>query len=150
MVRSVSLAVLAMSCLAGMAEAGEQRPLDAGWRVKQDNAITGAEAPAFDDSAWASVDLPYTWNHIGNAGVVRSPTSNSVQGIGWYRERFKVTAVPVGKRYFVQFDGVGEIADVWLNGQYLGQHKGAFQRFRFDATKAVKAGDNVPGGQGGQ
>jgi beta-galactosidase len=143
MVRSVSLAVLATLLLAGTVQAGEQRPLDGGWRVKQDNAITGAEAPGFDDSAWASVDIPYTWNHIGNPGVVRSPNSDSVQGVGWYRQHFKVSAVPGGKRYFVQFDGVGEIADVWLNGQYLGQHKGAFQRFRFDASKAIKTGDNV-------
>jgi len=148
MVRSVSLAVLAMACLAGQnlagtVQAGEPRSLDAGWRVKQDNAVTGAEAPTFDDSAWASFDLPYTWNHIGNPGVVRSPTSDNAQGIGWYRKTFKVAAVPAGKHYFVQFDGVGEIADVWLNGQYLGQHKGAFQRFRFDASKAIKAGDNV-------
>ncbi len=143
MVRSVSLAVLAAACLASMAQAGEQRSLDAGWRVKHDNALSGVEAPAFDDSAWPSVDLPYTWNHIGNPGTVRATTSNSTQGVGWYRRTFKVAATPAGKHYFVQFDGVGEIADVWLNGQYLGQHKGAFQRFRFDATKAIKAGDNV-------
>jgi len=143
MVRSVSLAVLAMVCLWGTAQAADQRSLDSGWRVKQDNALTGVEAPAFDDSAWANVDLPYTWNHIGNPGNVRAPTSNSTQGVGWYRHSFKVEALPSGKHAFLQFDGVGEIADVWLNGQYLGQHKGAFQRFRFDATKALKAGDNV-------
>ena len=143
MVRSVSLAVLAMVCLAGGVQAADQRPLDDGWRVRQDNALTGAEAPAFDDSGWQNVDLPYTWNHIGNPGNVRAATSNSVQGVGWYRHSFKVAAVPAGKHYFLQFDGVGEIADVWLNGQYLGQHRGAFQRFRFDATKAIKAGDNV-------
>jgi beta-galactosidase len=143
MVRSVSLAVLAMACLAGAAAAAEQRPLDLGWHFRQDNGLTGAEAPAFDDSAWQSVDLPHTWNHIGNRGNARAATSNSIQGVGWYRHGFKVAALPAGKHYFLQFDGVGEIADVWLNGQYLGSHKGAFQRFRFDATKAIKAGDNV-------
>ena len=143
MVRSVSMAVLAMACLASAAQAADQRSLDAHWRVKQDNALSGVEAPTFDDSAWASFDLPYTWNHIGNPGNVRAPTSNSTQGVGWYRHSFKVEALPAGKSYFLQFDGVGEIADVWLNGHYLGQHKGAFQRFRFDATKAIKTGDNV-------
>jgi beta-galactosidase len=43
-------------------------------------------------------------------------------------------------RYFLQFDAVGNVADVWLNGQYLGKHAGAFARFRFDATAAILPG----------
>jgi beta-galactosidase len=36
------------------------------------------------------------------------------------------------------------VTDVWLNGKHLGQHKGAFARFRFDATDALKfGGDNL-------
>ncbi|MGZ3306835.1 MAG: glycoside hydrolase family 2 protein, partial [Asticcacaulis sp.] len=144
MVRSAILtAAMAVLCLAATAQAYDERPLDIGWRMKQDNAIAGAESPAFDDSSWQKVDLPHTWNHIGNLGNTRSPQSNSTQGTGWYRLNFRA-APAMGKRYFMQFDGVGEIADVWLNGQYLGRHMGAFQRFRFDATKALKpGGDNV-------
>jgi len=48
------------------------------------------------------------------------------------------------RRYFLQFDGVGAIADVWLNGHYLGKHAGAFSRFRFDASAAIKpSGENL-------
>jgi beta-galactosidase len=43
------------------------------------------------------------------------------------------------KRYFLQFDGVGAVADVWLNGHYLGKHAGAFSRFRFDASRAIRS-----------
>ena len=47
-------------------------------------------------------------------------------------------------RYFLEFDGVGAIADVWLNGHYLGKHAGAFSRFRFDATAAIDpTGENL-------
>ena len=47
-------------------------------------------------------------------------------------------------RFFLQFDAVGAIADVWLNGHYLGKHAGAFSRFRLDATAAIDpSGDNV-------
>jgi beta-galactosidase len=39
---------------------------------------------------------------------------------------------------------VGAVADVWLNGRYLGKHAGAFSRFRFDASSSIKpVGDNV-------
>jgi beta-galactosidase len=147
--------------------------LDQGWRFQQSDSITGAESRDFDDSAWQAVDVPHTWNRVGNAGTERSPLSNNVRGVGWYRLRFatpgrtvgsaagpgKVVstkraasahaaaparAVPDASRYFLEFDGVGAVADVWLNGHYLGQHAGAFSRFRFDATAAINpSGDNV-------
>ena len=127
--------------------------LDHGWRFQQSASVTGAEGRTFDDSAWSTVEVPHTWNRIGNEGIERSPLSNDVQGIGWYRLRFATppgaapAAAPGQKeasRFFLQFDGVGAIADVWLNGHYLGKHAGAFSRFRFDATAAIDpSGDNV-------
>lgn len=115
--------------------------LDQGWRFQQSDTVNGAESPIFDDSGWSVVDVPHTWNRLGNEGATRSPLTNSVQGVGWYRLRFKTAP---GGRYFLQFDGVGEIADVWLNGHYLGKHAGAFSRFRFDATPAINSsGENV-------
>jgi beta-galactosidase len=111
--------------------------LDAGWRFKQAARLVGAERPEFDDSAWATVAVPHSWNRLGNAGAERSPLTNTVQGTGWYRLRFKTPRVVGTRRYFLQFDGVSSVADVWLNGQHLGQHAGAFSRFRFDASAAV-------------
>ena len=119
-------------------------PLDTGWRFTQAEGLTGIEAPTFDDARWTRVDLPHTWNRIGNEGIERSPLSNNVQGVGWYRLHFMAPAAAAGSRYFLQFDAVGTVADVWLNGRYLGKHAGAFSRFRFDASSAIKAaGDNV-------
>lgn len=118
--------------------------LDSGWRFKLAQALKGVEALSFDDSTWANVDVPHTWNRIGSAGIARSADTNTTQGSGWYRLRFKAPSSPPDSRYFLQFDGVGAIADVWLNGHYLGKHKGAFARFRFDATAAIDPrGDNL-------
>ena len=119
-------------------------PLTAGWHFKQAADLVGVQAPSFDDSGWTAVTVPHTWNRIGNEGLERSPQSNNVQGTGWYRLRFKAPDVAKGSRYFLQFDGVSSIADVWVNGHYLGQHAGAFARFRFDATSAIlPAGANL-------
>ena len=118
--------------------------LNEGWRFAQSDDVTAAQAPAFDDSGWARVDVPHTWNRLGNAGVQRSPVTNVVQGKGWYRLRFKPPRAATGSRYFLQFDAVGTVADVWLNGRFLGRHAGAFSRFRFDATEAIhRSGANV-------
>jgi beta-galactosidase len=119
-------------------------PLDAGWRFTQDPHLSGVETPAFDDARWSQVEVPHTWNRIGNEGTERSPLSNNVQGIGWYRLHFIAPQVAAGSRYFLEFDAVGAVADVWLNGQYLGKHAGAFSRFRFDASSSINvSGDNV-------
>jgi beta-galactosidase len=126
------------------AEARVSVPLDTGWRFKQAAGLTAVERLQFDDSDWSQVTVPHTWNRIGNEGTERSPQSNNVQGIGWYRLKFKAPAAASGSRYFLQFDAVGTVADVWLNGQYLGKHAGAFARFRFDASAAIDPrGDNL-------
>jgi beta-galactosidase len=118
--------------------------LSHGWRFRQDAGLSGVESSAFDDSQWTAVELPHTWNRIGNEGTERSPLTNDVQGVGWYRLRFKVPPTSTTRHYFLQFDGVGAIADVWLNGHYLGKHAGAFSRFRFDASVAIKpSGENL-------
>jgi beta-galactosidase len=64
--------------------------------------------------------------------------------VGWYRLRFKTPSSSTARRYFLQFDGVSAIADVWVNGHYLGKHAGAFSRFRFDASAAIDpSGENL-------
>ena len=121
-----------------------QMPLANGWHFKQAAGLTGVEAPQFDDSGWDQVTVPHTWNRIGNEGYERSPESNNIQGTGWYRLKFQAPSAPKGSRYFLQFDAVSTVANVWLNGHFLGKHEGAFARFRFDATAALNpSGDNL-------
>jgi beta-galactosidase len=150
MLRAFAFLVVAAPCGAtaagnGGADDGARLalPLNAGWRFKQASDLKGAEGVQFDDSDWSQVTIPHTWNRIGNVGTERSPQSNNVQGTGWYRLHFTAPSAAKGSRYFLQFDAVGTIADVWVNGHYLGKHEGAFARFRLDATAAVHAGDNL-------
>ena len=152
MVIKVVAALAFAGAFSGIAQAEDVRAavtFEHGWHFKQAADLTGVESGSFDDSGWTAVDVPHTWNRLGNEGTERSPLSNTVQGVGWYRLKFKTPAAAGGKgtasRYFLQFDGVGKIADVWLNGRYLGKHAGAFARFRFDATPAMAAagGDNL-------
>jgi beta-galactosidase len=111
--------------------------LSRGWRFRQADGLSDVPSSAFDDSQWTATEIPHTWNRIGNEGFERSPLSNNVQGVGWYRLRFKTPPSSAARRYFLEFDGVSTIADVWVNGHYLGRHAGAFSRFRFDASAAI-------------
>jgi beta-galactosidase len=113
--------------------------LNQGWKFFAGDEVRASEA-AFDDTSWPSVDLPHTWNGLdGEDGG-----DNYRRGAGWYRRHLVVDAALAGRRLYLQFDGASLMADVYVNGVHLGNHKGGFARFRFDATGALKTGaDNV-------
>jgi beta-galactosidase len=113
-------------------------PLDQGWRFAFGTA-DGAEAASFDDHGWSQVTLPHSWNHMGGTAQ-RQPDYNNMRGAGWYRLSVTPPAEMAGKRLFLQFDGASIVTDLWVNGQKIGNHQGAFGRFRFDVTDALQAG----------
>jgi beta-galactosidase len=113
--------------------------LNAGWRFIRSD-VSGAENPAFNDSSWSSVNVPHTWN----ASDGQDGGANYYRGTGWYRRHYTPPTTFSGKKLWLQFAGANQVADVWVNGTYLGQHRGGYARFRFDATSALKLGqDNV-------
>lgn len=122
------------------AEVRQRISLSDGWRFQfgeTPGAVTNAD---FDDSQWQPVSLPHSWNRMGNYAERRAEDTDVRQGQGWYRLRLDKVARPKGKRAILEFDGVGAIADLWVNGQHVGQHKGAFSRFRFDISDHLKPG----------
>ena len=114
--------------------------LASGWRFRFGGDATGITAAGYDDRAWQQVSLPHTWNRMGEYSTTRSPETNNAQGIGWYRLEFNAPAGAPTRRRYLQFDGVGNIAEVWVNGVSVGVHKGAFSRFRFDVSAQLKPG----------
>jgi len=114
--------------------------LDSDWRFIQQN-VSGAQATNFDDSSWTNVNLPHTWDiSDGQDG----PGTTYYRGIGWYRTHCTVDNSYAGRHFFLKFDGAFSVADVWVNGNYLGEHQGGFAAFVFDATPYVNVGaDNV-------
>jgi beta-galactosidase len=119
------------------------------WRFRQDDTLSGAENPTFDDHDWQAVAVPHTWNRVGLylPGPVerthRAETINKTQGVGWYRLAFAAPKLE-GRRAYLQFDAASRAAKVWLNGVYLGEHQGGFSRFRLDATDALRGeGQNL-------
>jgi beta-galactosidase len=113
--------------------------LNTGWRFNKGD-VAGAEATTFNDSAWQQLNVPHTWNALDGA----DGGNNYYRGVGWYRRHYTVPAAYAGKMLFLQFAGANQVADVWVNGTYLGKHSGGYSRFRFGATSAFKVGqDNV-------
>jgi beta-galactosidase len=113
--------------------------LDAGWRFSKGD-VFGAQNGAFRDSGWAPVTVPHTWN----AQDGQDGRSDYYRGPGWYRRHLKPPASFAGRRLWLEFAGANTVTEVWINGRYLGRHKGGYARFRFDATAALRVGkDNL-------
>lgn len=142
------MVALVATCLFTAALASTEPPyvvrqtmqLTSEWRFSFGDASEDVVASQFDDSAWESVSVPHTWNRLGEPGLQRTAATNNKRGIGWYRLQFKAPAAKRNQRHFLQFDAVGTLADVWLNGSKIGSHAGAFSRFRFDVTDTLRAG----------
>ncbi|WP_332817605.1 glycoside hydrolase family 2 protein [Sphingopyxis sp.] len=117
--------------------------LASGWQFRFDNSLTPEAALALPDAEWQAITLPHTWNRLGEYRIGRTAATDNRQGKGWYRLRLDAPLPPL-KRHVIEFEAVGNLADLWVNGRHVGSHAGAFSRFRFDLTDYLDpAGPNT-------
>jgi beta-galactosidase len=139
---AAAAAAAAVHCAAqasGLPDGRQVLDLDPGWRFLAGDDPRAPE-PGFDDRSWQPVDLPHTWNALDG----QDGGNDYRRGPGWYRRHLVVDASLAGRRLYLQFDGASLMADVYVNGVHLGNHRGGFARFRFDATASLRVGaDNV-------
>jgi beta-galactosidase len=89
------------------------------WRFLREDAV-GAEAPAFDDSKWAVVGTPHTFNDVDSFREIISHGGGdrgTYKGLAWYRKHFKLPADLTGRRLFLEFEGMRQAGDIFLNGK---------------------------------
>ena len=117
-----------------------------GWKFSQVDTES-AQLTTFNDGNWRVLDIPHDWSIEGNFAKEHSSTFNQgalPTGIGWYRKHFYLPALVANKNVQLNFDGVFQRADVWINGHFLGRHNNGYVSFKYDVTKYLnKAGDNV-------
>jgi len=111
----------------------ERMNMNAAWKYIRQN-VSGAEQRTFNDSAWSTVGLPHSFNDVE---VFRGDQNLPTASIVWYRKHFTLDASYAPRRKHIEFEGVAMIADVWVNGTYLGKHKGGVTPFLWDITALV-------------
>ena len=120
--------------------------LDAGWRFLPQNVV-GAEMEKLDDSSWSAVDVPHDWSIAGPFAATNLTGGAGAflpSGVGWYRKHFTLPADLANRRVSVEFDGVMQNSDVWINGFHLGHRPNGYVSFRYDLTGKVNfGGDNI-------
>ena len=143
------LVILTISlALSAQQEFKRNNLFDSGWKFHRGGA-QGAESPSFDDSEWRLLDLPHDWS-IEDLPGTNSPFSAdaisqvnggfTTGGTGWYRKTFTIPEKLNGRQYILMFEGVYMNADVWLNGELIGNHPYGYTSFWFDLTKNIKPG----------
>ena len=92
----------------------------------------------FDASGWTSVSLPHTYNDTDTFDDFSLPGHRGEQnqwgGRTWYRKTFSLPKNLKGKKVFIEFQAARQVAEVYLNGHFLGVSKTGFIPFGFDLT----------------
>jgi beta-galactosidase len=113
------------------------------WRfIRQD--VPGAEVPSFDDSQWESVSTPHTFNDVDSFRVIIDHSGGdrgTYKGISWYRKHFKLPASAAGSKVFIEFEGMRQAGDIYLNGLPVGLYENGVTGYGVDITSGVHFGD---------
>jgi beta-galactosidase len=106
----------------------------AGWQfmgASENGVLPAIDSDDFKQSAWTDIAIPHNFQ-------TRAALHDITKG--WYYRSINVDSSMAGKELYLVFEGAAAIADVYVNGQHLGQHRGAYTRFVFDATPSLHPG----------
>jgi beta-galactosidase len=129
-----------------MAPARTVENFDAGWLFSS-SEFADAQMAGFDDSGWRKLDLPHDWSIAGpfaETNLTGGAGAFLPGGVVWYRKHFTLPPGDAGRQVAVEFDGVMQNSDVWINGTHLGHRPYGYVSFGYDLTTNLNlSGDNV-------
>mgnify|MGYP000492270193 CR=1 FL=1 len=103
------------------------------WKFKIDKDLIGDKEEWF--KGFESNDLifvPSSWNE-------QNPEWDQFTGVAWYQKDFYIQKELEGKLAWIRFEGAGYKTRIWTNGNFVGEHEGAFTSFGY-AIKELKFG----------
>ncbi|MET3501976.1 beta-galactosidase [Mucilaginibacter rubeus] len=138
------LAILMLATLKPFAQIRQKLDFDKSWRFNL-GAVENGEKTTLNDSKWRVLNLPHDWSIEGKFSKDNPATPEGGAlpgGIGWYRKTFTVPATSKGKLVYIDFDGVYQKSDVWINGHHLGFRPNGYISFRYELTPYLNFGGN--------
>ncbi|MBK0382902.1 beta galactosidase jelly roll domain-containing protein [Pedobacter sp. SD-b] len=119
-------------------DASKNMVLDTHWRFQYGRAEF-AETKNFNDTLWKTINIPHTWN----AKDVFNDDLTYARGIAWCRKSIALTLQQLSNKVSIYFEGAYQITDVYINGAFVGKHKGGYAAFSFDITDKLQEGKNT-------
>ena len=109
------------------------------WKL-QIGEFPKAKDTKFDDSEWKQVTLPHAFNEDEAFKLSIEQLTDTVV---WYRKSFRIPELKSNQKVFIEFEGVRQRGDFYLNGHNLGRHENGVMAVGFDLTPYMKEGENV-------
>lgn len=120
--------------------AGDKYNFNSDWLLAVGDR-SAAKDVRFSDSGWKKVTLPHAFNEDE---AFRVSIEELTDTIVWYRKHFSLPAADKGKKVFIEFEGVRQAADVYVNGKNVGLSENGVMAFGFDITPYINYGkENV-------
>ena len=91
--------------------------------------------PVSVNEKWESVNLPHTWN----AQDGMDGGNDYHRGTCFYNKEIALSQLPVADRYYIEFRGAANSADLYVNGKNKMHHDGGFSTWRCDITEELRA-----------
>ena len=107
-----------------------------GWQFTT-QAVAAADLASVKDVE--QVDVPHTWNALDG----QDGGDDYHRGLCWYTREILRPAVPEGGRIYLECEAVNSVANAYVNGTHVGEHRGGYSTFRFDITEALTDGKNL-------
>ena len=105
----------------------QQTIINSGWQFTLDST----------KSNWQTVNIPHTWNKED----AFDDEKGYYRGIGWYQKQLFVSNQKKDLIHYLHFKGVNQEADVYVNGHFVGNHKGGYAAFNFNIKAFLKFND---------
>jgi len=99
--------------------------------------------PTFNDSNWRTLELPHDWAIEGPFDKANDARTGGlpIYGTAWYRKTFTIETSQKGNQISLEFDGVMNNAEVYLNGKKIGARPFGYIGFEVDLTQDILFGE---------
>lgn len=144
-IRQYSLRVIFAFLWANLAiigYAGERHRINNGWLFHLGD-IELSNVLSIDSSSWRSVYVPHDWSIESTTDPNAACGGNGgffSNGIGWYQKELELPDTWKNELVSIEFEGVYQNAEVWLNDTYLGKHPYGYTPFTFPLSPHVRWG----------
>ncbi len=103
---------------------------------------SGVEQQKFNDASWKKITLPHAFNEDD---AFKVSIDKLTTGIIWYRKHFKLPLSAKDKKIFLEFQGIRQGGEFYVNGKAIGTHENGIMACGFDLSNLVNLGkkDNV-------
>ncbi len=112
------------------------------WKFLREDA-QGAEVSDFNDSKWTTVATPHSFNDVDSFRAViqhGGGDRGTYKGLSWYRKHFSLPAELAHQKVFLEFEGIRQAGDIYLNGKQIGLYENGINAYGIDITDALHLG----------